>query len=718
MGACVSRLTDLLHQARGVDPQLAADLETEINALMKRRTFGLVFERHRPEAVELPGHPVRRGDKVRVLPPRGSTKPGDQRLWRVERVERVNGSRVAHLRAHVGEDRLAQTALVEDVVVVAEFQDRIYPGLMQTDDPLPHGGDKPFHTIITAENYHALQLLTYTHRGRVDCALIDPPYNSGAKDWKYNNRYVAKDDAYRHSKWLAFMERRLLLVRELLNPDHGVLIVTIDEKEYARLALLLEQTFPEARIQMVSSVINPKGSARAQAFRRTDEYLFFVKFGSAAPARLELGPEWSSSANVSEGEALSDDPGWGSMMRRGTNSARSDRPRCFYPIYVDPTTTTIAHIGDRLPEGESTPPAIEGLVATLPIRKDRSEGRWQVSAAELAERLKAGRVRVGRRTHYGYVINYLSEGAYADVLSGKFEVIGRAKDGSLITRRASDEGDKRVAPTQWKLASHNASEHGKVLLNDLLPGRSFPFPKSLYAMEDVLRFHVADQPDAVVLDFFAGSGTTAHAVMRLNRQDGGRRQCISITNNEVSAGEQTKLRKKGLRPGDAAWEEKGICDHITKPRIKAAITGRTPGGKPIDAEYRHNDEFPMSEGLQENAAFFTMTYEQPLSVRHHRAFERVAPMLWLRAGSVGPMLTDLGEDGWAISETYGVLEDLDNASGFLQAVSAEGRLTTAFIVTDDESAFQMVCRNLPDGVEPVRLYESYLTNFEINAGAV
>lgn len=93
-------------------------------------------------------------------------------------------------------------------------------------------------------------------------------------------------------------------------------------------------------------------------------------------------------------------------------------------------------------------------------------------------------------------------------------------------------------------------------------------------------------------------------------------------------------------------------------------------------------------------------------------------MLWLRAGSVGPMLTDLGEDGWAISETYGVLEDLDNASGFLQAVSAEGRLTTAFIVTDDESAFQMVCRNLPDGVEPVRLYESYLTNFEINAGAV
>src|SRR5699024_10406888 len=108
-----------------------------------------------------------------------------------------------------------------------------------------------------------------------------------------------------------------------------------------------------------------------------------------------------------------------------------------------------------------------------------------------------------------------------------------------------------------------------------LPDRTFPFPKSLYAVEDALSFAVQDKPEAKILDFFSGSGTTAHAVMRLNKQDSGRRQCISITNNEVSAEEQRKLRRAGLRPGDPEWEALGICDYITKPRVTAAITGRT-----------------------------------------------------------------------------------------------------------------------------------------------
>src|SRR5699024_2423767 len=188
--------------------------------------------------------------------------------------------------------------------------------------------------------------------------------------------------------------------------------------------------------------------------------------------------------------------------------------------------------------------------------------------------------------------------------------------------------------------SHNASENGSTLLARFLPGRKFPFPKSLYAVEDALRFFVAEKREATVLDFFSGSGTTAHAVMRLNRQDNGRRRCISVTNNEVSADEQTSLRKQGLRPGDAEGEAMGICDFITKPRITAAVTGRTPQGDPIKGDYKITDEFPMMEGFEENAAFFTLTYEAPLSVRHHRAFERIAPMLWLRAGSRGRLIDD------------------------------------------------------------------------------
>ena len=152
----------------------------------------------------------------------------------------------------------AATAAVEDLVVVAEFRDPIYPGLVSTGK-VERGGDKPFHTVINAENYHALQALLFTHRGKVDCIYIDPPYNTGAKDWKYNNDYVEGDDLYRHSKWLAFMERRLLLAKELLNPDDSVLIVTIDEKEYLRLGLLLEQTFPGATSRWSSSSSTPRG---------------------------------------------------------------------------------------------------------------------------------------------------------------------------------------------------------------------------------------------------------------------------------------------------------------------------------------------------------------------------------------------------------------------------------------------------------------------------
>ena len=169
---------------------------------------------------------------------------------------------------------------------------------------------------------------------------------------------------------------------------------------------------------------------------------------------------------------------------------------------------------------------------------------------------------------------------------------------------------------QWATKLHSATEHGSSLLRKIIPGRKFPFPKSLYAVEDALRFFLADNPDALVLDFFAGSGTTAHAVMRLNRQDGGSRQCISVTNNEVAADEQTELRKKGLRPGDAQWEKWGICDYITKPRLEAAITGATPSGELIKGDYTGEDNFPMANGFEENAEFFTLTYESSLAVNH------------------------------------------------------------------------------------------------------
>lgn len=271
-----SRLSDLLRTLEQLDPKLAKDLDDEIRPLQKRLPFGLNFERHAPEAVELAGHRIRKGNKVRVLPPRGSTERGDQRLWYVDSIN----AGTAEVSTPNGEERETQSVAVEDLVLVAEFRDRIYPGL-RPDGSVERGGDKPFHTVINGENFHVLELLTFTHEHSVDAIYIDPPYNTGSRDWKYNNDYVEGDDLYRHSKWLAFMERRLKLAKRLLKPDDSVLIVTIDEKEYLRLGLLLEQTFPEADIQMITSVINSSGSSRSAGFSRAEEYLYVVLLGDA-----------------------------------------------------------------------------------------------------------------------------------------------------------------------------------------------------------------------------------------------------------------------------------------------------------------------------------------------------------------------------------------------------------------------------------------------------
>jgi adenine-specific DNA-methyltransferase len=260
----VSTLSELLRQVAQKDPQLAADLSGEVRALSRRREFGLNFERHTPETVELPGRPIRKGDKVRFLAPRGEDLNSvDCGLWKVASIARTDAGRVATVirQPSATAELETTTRSCDDLVVVAEFRDPIYPGLVSTGR-VERGGDKPFHTVINAENFHALQTLLYTNEGRVDAIYVDPPYNTGARDWKYNNDYVDSDDQYRHSKWLAFLERRLKLAKQLLNPDHAVLIITIDEKEVHRLALLVEQVFPEAAIQMVSVAINPAPPSR------------------------------------------------------------------------------------------------------------------------------------------------------------------------------------------------------------------------------------------------------------------------------------------------------------------------------------------------------------------------------------------------------------------------------------------------------------------------
>jgi adenine-specific DNA-methyltransferase len=180
--------------------------------------------------------------------------------------------------------------------------------------------------------------------------------------------------------------------------------------------------------------------------------------------------------------------------------------------------------------------------------------------------IKIGAVKVGKVDFEKrqFPIFYLTSEQLKSIENGELIVKGRSPKGHLLVHFKEDGGRLSAPRTVWDNVSHSASEHGSMLLRSLIPGRNFPFPKSLYAVEDVLRLFIAANDRALVLDFFSGSGSTAHAVMRLNRQDGGSRQCISVTNNEVGADEQNDLRKQGLRPGDAEWEQWGICDYITK----------------------------------------------------------------------------------------------------------------------------------------------------------
>lgn len=697
----MSRLTDLLRAVKQIDPQLGSDLETEVQPLQSRLPFGLNFERHAPEAVELPGHKVRRGSKVRILPPRGAVERGDQRLWRVDSL--TGDSAVVSLMDSTRDE--AVTVLLEDLILVAEFRERIYPGL-RADGSVERGHEKPFHTVISGENFHVLEQLSFTHENAIDAIYIDPPYNTGARDWKYNNDYVEGDDLYRHSKWLAFMERRLQVAKRLLNPNSSVLIVTIDEKEYLRLGLLLEQTFPHARMQMVSVVINPNGVARSAELARVEEYIYFCFLGDAAPAA-------SLDSLLDQGTRQRSTVRWEWLMRGGSNSRRIDRPNLFYPIFIDEAGQAIAEVGEPIPvtaDPQDTPDR-PGLLTLWPERSNGEQANWRTSPEYLRELLEAGYARLGekdRRTGRWSIL-YLGKAQIARIASGEINVVGTNARG-YVELESDPTQVRRTVKTVWNRPQHSAGEHGSRMLRSMLPQRSFPFPKSLYAVEDALRVAVGNKRDATVLDYFAGSGTTAHALMRLNKQDGGHRRAILVTNNEVSVDEQRGLRAKALRPGDPDWEKWGICDFITKPRIRAAITGTTPESKPIQGDYRFTDIFPMSDGFEENAAFFTLTYESPWRVSTDRAFAAIAPMLWLRAGAEGRRIDTLA-GGWDVADTYAIIRDLDRSSDFIDAVRSAERIRLAYIVTDDDGRYQQIANDLPS-LETVRLYEDYLRNCE------
>lgn len=392
----MAAIHDLLAQVQ--DEALRKRLEQEVNKLAKTKKFGLVFEEHLPECTPLYDAPVKMGSSV-------AKKAGSVNV--IYEVALIKDG-VATCINKVTQE--AEQLPVDELVTVTQFGEAIYPYLKPIDSVCNAPDSALWHTLIEADNYHALQLLEYLYRGKVDCIYIDPPYNTGACDWKYNNNYVDGSDAYRHSKWLSFMKKRLKIAKKLLNPKDSVLIITIDEKEYLHLGCLLEEMFPEARMQMVSSVINPKGNRRDNEFSRCEEYLFFIYFGTSSIA--SNGTDMLRE-NESNGEDEDKSIRLRALLRSASNHGRrTDRPNLFYPLLFDSKTGKFKGHGPVLKISENrddyTPPV--GMTAMWPIAVNGEELTWNLQPETLMEKYRKHFLSFGKWDGKKRVGYYLSSG--------------------------------------------------------------------------------------------------------------------------------------------------------------------------------------------------------------------------------------------------------------------------------------------------------------------
>jgi adenine-specific DNA-methyltransferase len=672
--------------------------------------LGLVFEEHVPEMTLLPGFPPEVGSLVQL---RDDLEA--KALWRVTALT-PQAKRATITSVGGGE---VSSAGVRDLVVVKRFGEPMYPVLSSVGRVRRAELHRPSHAVINGENLHALQLLLYQFERQVDCIYIDPPYNTGARDWKYNNRYVDQNDVWRHSKWLSMMEKRLRLAKRLLKPD-GVLICTIDEYEVHHLGMLLEKLYPEYLQYMVTVVINPKGRDKLN-FAPVSEYAFFMvpdtgnDLIARAPGRTPPAPaessadgddgaqgdvdgEVASDANATEED---DDDEWEyrHARRRGggaeQSSYRSARPNQFYPIYIDEDARKVVRAGKSIPLGEEpSVKKVKGLRPIWPIDREGGHRCWAFVTESMQQRIDAG-----------------------DVLLGKYHA---ERDDWTINYRVPKKTTRKLKNVWWETA-HDAGTHGTELLRKLLGKQGlFPFPKSVYAVRDALAAVVRDRPNALIVDFFAGSGTTFHATCLLNAEDGGERRTILVTNNEVAEKAARQLATEGHHRGDPDFEKHGIFEQVTMPRCTAVLTGKTPGGTPVPG--RHVDARGQArgpafqDGFRENIEFFRLDYVDPDDVDLRRAFDAILPVLWLAAGGVGERGVLSPKVDYAIPDgsSYGVLFNTNRFRKFQDALKKRSDVTHVWIVTDSEDAFIEMRMRLPASLRVSLLPRDYLRHFRIN----
>ncbi|MBG0738964.1 site-specific DNA-methyltransferase [Paeniglutamicibacter antarcticus] len=722
------------------DPVLRGNLAREIGGM--QRQFGLVFERHHPEGIRLPKHAVKRGSKVVISSVNGTPRK-DSAFYRVHKLNRANGdgqSSTALLVDAEGDEAIFPVA---DLTVAKEFGDIMYPGLRKLSEIRRGDPDAPVHTVINGENYHALEALQYTHAGKVDLIYIDPPYNTGNSDWKYNDRYVDSKDGYRHSKWLSFMEKRLIIAKTLLKPT-GVIIMAIDDNEHHRFRMLADEVFGE--INFISNLVW-QGSRKNDAQFASPSTDYMLVYAKDAVKLTESGRRWVEAK-----------PGVDDVLEMGQIAWRASIEAAFAEIVeryesspeywancltVHPDTfeTKQMWVLNNLdaPLGESVPSWDADEIRAFAAQRATAELRrwWKSIPSDHAAKSNPGLKLYDRvdDVRFGEVYCSSDLAKPGPTSTSRYDLLhpvtgkpvamhpnGWRYAQDVMHQKVKESrilfGNDHKTTARYKRYLHEtvdqsplpAFDHDRSAatkhLEKILSDKRFPFPKN----HDVLMrwFRMIAPSDAVILDFFGGSGTTAEAVIRLNAEDGGTRQAILVTNNELAKADDTKLRKSGHKPGDDEYEALGVFHHVTKPRLETVVTGTRQDGS------------PYSDGLAANVAFFELTYLDEPEIVTGRAFNDLAGLFWLKAGGVGgtvELTPGAKADGFAISEfgRTAVLFSPGRAKALGEKLSAaEHTISHLFIVTDSEAQGDEAATHFRGGITVERIYGSYLEAFQVN----
>lgn len=426
---------------------------------------------------------------------------------------------------------------------IDELLEENAPVLVEQEDLfIDNGGEMNF--LIEGDNLAALKLLEKTHKGKIDVIYIDPPYNTGNKDFMYDDDYIDEEDSFRHSKWISFMKNRLFLAKDLLKED-GILFVSIDDNEQSSL-----KTFCDSLFQFVSvlpTVMNLKGNQDEYGFAGTHEYtLVYVKNKSKA-----VFGEFPLDEEEIESDWIEDEIGFykkgATLKRTGNDAPREKRPYGYYPILINNSDMSVCSITEeeykKIYNNEKKE-FNDTYVNELKQKYENENFSFILPQAD------------GVKTSWRW--------QFKKTVREKNEIIvTKGMDGFSLYKKQRPEllDIPSKKPKSLLYKPQYSSGNGTSQLKDILLEKKFNNPKPIELIQDFLL--ISTKKNSTILDFFAGSGTTGHAVMKLNAEDGGNRKFILCTNNENN-----------------------ICQDVTYQRLKTVITGKRKDGSDYDENYK------------------------------------------------------------------------------------------------------------------------------------